>query len=120
MLLAGRGGLATSLGRRALSADVAQHPAESVRSVLRLRGGTDASMAPPVGYAQHVLVPLLRSKLGVNVTLNVVRRGFYPKARQSESSVIVCMLRLIALHRQALSWLCTCPKGVQQALVGTA
>ena len=80
MLMAGHGSPAT---RSAPSADGAQQPAESVRSVLRLRGGTDASMAPPVGYAQHVLLPLLRSKLRIDVTLDVVRRGFYPKARQS-------------------------------------
>ena len=48
---------------------------------MTLRGGTDAAMAPPVGYAQHVLLPLLRRKLGVEVSLDVIRRGFFPKAR---------------------------------------
>ncbi|KAK9811681.1 hypothetical protein WJX72_008299 [[Myrmecia] bisecta] len=48
-------------------------------SRLELRGGTDASMAPPVGYLQHVLLPVLRSHLGVDAELDLRRRGFFPK-----------------------------------------
>ena len=48
-------------------------------SELELRGGTDAAMAPPVGYLQHVLVPVLKSRLGLDVGVQLVRRGFYPK-----------------------------------------
>lgn len=48
-------------------------------SRLRLRGGTDAAMAPPVDYLRLVLLPLLRSALGVRAEVELVRRGFYPK-----------------------------------------
>lgn len=55
---------------------------------LRLGGGTDAAMAPPVGYAQHVLLPLLRRHLRASITLDVRRRGFYPKVRGLHPSII--------------------------------
>lgn len=48
-------------------------------SRLTLRGGTDAAMAPPVDYLRLVLLPLLRSALGVRAEVELVRRGFYPK-----------------------------------------
>ena len=48
-------------------------------SVCELKGGTDAQMAPPVGYAQHVLQPLLKRLLGIEATLEVQCRGFYPR-----------------------------------------
>ena len=34
---------------------------------LRLSGGTDADMAPPVGYQQHVLFPMLRKLWGLQI-----------------------------------------------------
>lgn len=40
-------------------------------SVLDLRGGTDAPMAPSIGYLQHVFVPMLRRLLGLSVDLQV-------------------------------------------------
>lgn len=40
-------------------------------SELDLRGGTDAAMAPPAGYLAEVLLPMLRSRLGVSVALHV-------------------------------------------------
>lgn len=48
-------------------------------SVLDLRGGTDASMAPPAAYAQHVLLPMLHRLQGVQATLDLHKRGFFPK-----------------------------------------
>ena len=87
LLMAGPG---ESAAGSALPADDAPQPISSVRSVLRLRGGTDASMAPPVGYAQHVLLPLLRRKLGVDVSLDIVRRGFFPKARRWKPPFSLC------------------------------
>ena len=42
---------------------------EAGQSVLSLKGGTDAAMAPPVSYTQQVLVPMLK------------RRGFFPKVQ---------------------------------------
>ncbi|KAJ9527725.1 hypothetical protein QJQ45_000298 [Haematococcus lacustris] len=49
-------------------------------SRLELRGGTDAAMAPPASYLQHVLAPLMR-RLGLAPDLKVtlLSRGFYPK-----------------------------------------
>ena len=47
-------------------------------SVLELRGGTDATLAPPLGYLQHVLLPVLGA-LGVDATVELVRRGFFPR-----------------------------------------
>ena len=43
-----------------------------------LRGGTDASQAPPVTYLQQVLLPLLQQRLGLHAELQLVRRGFFP------------------------------------------
>ncbi len=54
-------------------------PAGATVSHLELRGGTDAAMAPPVGYMQHVLLPLLRAKLGIQLDMQLERRGFFPK-----------------------------------------
>lgn len=34
---------------------------------LQLSGGTDADMAPPVGYQQHVLFPTLRKLWGLQI-----------------------------------------------------
>ena len=52
---------------------------EAGQSVLELKGGTDADMAPPVSYIQQVLVPMLKRLLGVDIDLELKRRGFFPK-----------------------------------------
>lgn len=54
-------------------------------SVLELRGGTDAAMAPPVGYVQHVLLPMLSRLQGVEASINLHRRGFFPKVSTSQA-----------------------------------
>ncbi|GIL60531.1 hypothetical protein Vafri_15083 [Volvox africanus] len=49
---------------------------------LELKGGTDADMAPPVGYLIEVLIPLLRNRYGNlldGLDVQLVRRGFYPR-----------------------------------------
>ncbi|RLE88584.1 MAG: RNA 3'-phosphate cyclase [Thermoprotei archaeon] len=43
-----------------------------------IRGGTDVSWSPPIDYMRYVLLPLLRS-IGFEVSLQVKRRGHYPK-----------------------------------------
>ncbi|GLI60386.1 hypothetical protein VaNZ11_002395, partial [Volvox africanus] len=51
-------------------------------SQLELKGGTDADMAPPVGYLTEVLIPLLRNQYGDlldGLDVQLVRRGFYPR-----------------------------------------
>lgn len=45
---------------------------------LRVRGGTDVKWSPPADYTAHVFLPLL-AQLGARVTLDVVRRGYYPR-----------------------------------------
>lgn len=40
-------------------------------STLDLKGGTDAAMAPSLGYLQHVLLPTLRRLFGLTVDLQV-------------------------------------------------
>lgn len=50
-------------------------------SQLRLQGGTDAAMAPPIGYFAHVLLPTLRLHLGVEIDLELERRGFFPRGQ---------------------------------------
>lgn len=48
-------------------------------SVLDLRGGTDASMAPPAAYAHQVLLPMLQRLQGVQASIDLQKRGFFPK-----------------------------------------
>ena len=36
-------------------------------------------MAPPVGYLKHVLAPAVRRHLGVDIDVDVKRRGYFPK-----------------------------------------
>jgi RNA 3'-terminal phosphate cyclase (ATP) len=54
-----------------------------------LRGGTDASHAPPIGYLERVLAPILNAWLGSGggsgtaspppIAVSLARRGFYPR-----------------------------------------
>ncbi len=44
-----------------------------------LRGGTNATHAPQIDYTQHIFLPFLRRHFGLNPTLEVVKRGYYPK-----------------------------------------
>ncbi len=45
---------------------------------MRLIGGTDIRAAPPLDYLRHVFLPLL-AKLGLDVKLTLLRRGYYPR-----------------------------------------
>lgn len=45
---------------------------------LTLRGGTNATQAPPIDYFMHVLLPLLQT-MGINCNSRITRRGFFPK-----------------------------------------
>jgi RNA 3'-phosphate cyclase len=45
---------------------------------VRLVGGTDVRMAPPLDYLRHVLLPLL-ARFGVAAAIDVERRGYYPR-----------------------------------------
>lgn len=52
---------------------------EEKTSYLTLRGGTNASAAPQIDYTQHVFLPFLRSYFGIDVSLDIRRRGYWPK-----------------------------------------
>ncbi|KAI0362748.1 RNA 3'-terminal phosphate cyclase [Trametes cingulata] len=54
-------------------------PAPVAPSELVLRGGTNATNAPQIDYTQHVFLPFIRKHFGLEPTLNVVKRGYYPK-----------------------------------------
>ena len=56
-------------------------------SVLDLRGGTDASIAPPAAYAQQVLLPMLHRLQGVQASIDLQRRGFFPKVGPPASHI---------------------------------
>jgi RNA 3'-phosphate cyclase len=45
---------------------------------LDIRGGTDVRWSPQVDYFKHVFLPILK-KMGVDVEIELVRRGYYPK-----------------------------------------
>ncbi len=48
------------------------------RMTLTLRGGTNATQAPPIDYFVHALLPLLH-RMGVNCAAKITKRGFFPK-----------------------------------------
>ncbi|KAL4536368.1 hypothetical protein Ndes2526A_g05897 [Nannochloris sp. 'desiccata'] len=59
-----------------------QNQEESVENnEIQLKGGTDAAMAPPIEYLQRVLIPTLRQHLHIDASLNLVRRGFFPRGQ---------------------------------------
>lgn len=59
----------------------------------RLVGGTDVRMAPPLDYLRQVLLPLL-ARFGVAATLDLERRGYYPRGGgAARLSVSPCVLR---------------------------
>eukprot|EP01118_Nematostelium_gracile_P005351 TRINITY_DN1686_c0_g1_i1.p1 TRINITY_DN1686_c0_g1~~TRINITY_DN1686_c0_g1_i1.p1 ORF type:complete len:368 (+),score=95.53 TRINITY_DN1686_c0_g1_i1:93-1196(+) len=47
---------------------------------LELKGGTDATMAPPIDFSIKILEPILK-RFGVNVDIQIQKRGFYPKGK---------------------------------------
>lgn len=61
-------------------------PAQSDRpacSELVLVGGTDAPWAPPVDYTSQVLFPILKKWFGVDASLHLHKRGFFPKVKKA-------------------------------------
>jgi RNA 3'-terminal phosphate cyclase (ATP) len=47
-------------------------------AAVTVTGGTDVRQAPPIGYLQNVILPLL-ARMGVDSELEVIRRGYYPR-----------------------------------------
>ncbi len=53
--------------------------ARTVRPIrLDITGGTNVRMSPPIDYYEQVLFPFLR-RMGLDVRIDVLGRGFYPK-----------------------------------------
>lgn len=50
-----------------------------VKSTLKITGGTSVKWAPPVPYMTNVFLPILSTYMGFEPTVNLVRRGYYPK-----------------------------------------
>ncbi|MFQ6123060.1 MAG: RNA 3'-terminal phosphate cyclase [Candidatus Heimdallarchaeota archaeon] len=50
-----------------------------VRSSLKIMGGTSVKWAPPIPYMTNVFLPILSTHMGFEPTVNLVRRGYYPK-----------------------------------------
>ncbi|KAJ7349339.1 RNA 3'-terminal phosphate cyclase domain-containing protein [Mycena albidolilacea] len=48
-------------------------------STLTLKGGTNATNAPQIDYIQHIFLPFARRHFGLNVDVDVRRRGYFPK-----------------------------------------
>ena len=46
---------------------------------IEIRGGTDVPMAPPIDAIRYVLIPFLNKLLGEKISLELIRRGHYPK-----------------------------------------
>lgn len=61
-------------------------------SVLDLRGGTDATLAPPVGYMQHVLLPMVHSLFGLQVDIQVAPALYARDFQSSHSESMSCWL----------------------------
>jgi RNA 3'-phosphate cyclase len=66
-----------------------------------VRGGTDVHAAPPLDYLRLVLLPLL-DRLGVNCTLDVTRRGYFPNGGGQVQLQIAPTGRLRPLVAEAL------------------
>ena len=54
-------------------------PVRPTITSLTLRGGTNATHAPQIDYTQHVFLPFLQKYFGLAPTLEIVKRGYYPK-----------------------------------------
>ncbi|KAF9239599.1 RNA 3'-terminal phosphate cyclase domain-containing protein [Melanogaster broomeanus] len=52
---------------------------EPLTSILTLRGGTNASLAPQIDYTQSILLPFLSKHFHISPTLQINCRGYFPK-----------------------------------------
>ncbi|KIM58697.1 hypothetical protein SCLCIDRAFT_1218385 [Scleroderma citrinum Foug A] len=61
---------------------------ETGTSIVTLRGGTNATLAPQIDYTTHIFLPFMRRHFGVDIGLAIKRRGYFPKGGGS----IVCTI----------------------------
>eukprot|EP00794_Sanderia_malayensis_P007830 gene7830-8680_t len=66
-------------------------------SVLLLKGGTNAEMAPPIEFFTEILTPILE-KFGINITCNIIRRGFFPKGNGEVELTVNPVKQLSAIN----------------------
>jgi RNA 3'-phosphate cyclase len=52
---------------------------ENEKTILELHGGTNVSTSPSIDHVNHILLPLLNVHFGINASLNLTQRGYYPK-----------------------------------------
>ena len=52
----------------------------SNKTLIEIKGGTNTLNAPPIDYIQEVLIPTLKT-MGFRDSVNLVRRGFYPRGQ---------------------------------------
>ncbi|GJJ12469.1 hypothetical protein Clacol_006711 [Clathrus columnatus] len=64
------------------------HESEQTTSYLTLKGGTNAAAAPQIDYTEHVFLPFLHSQFGIDIHLEVQRRGYWPKGGGDVSVII--------------------------------
>ena len=69
------------------------------KSEIVLKGGTDAAMAPPVWYYQHVCLPLLRKWWGLEAELQVPAQAVVDWS----SCCGLCMMRLAQARRHHIA-----------------
>lgn len=64
---------------------------------LEIKGGTNVRMSPPVDFYAHALLPLL-GRMGYDVDLETVSRGFYPQGGGTVRAVLSPCPRLAPLE----------------------
>jgi len=52
-----------------------------------ITGGTDVLWSPSIDFLRYVTIPVLRS-FGIEIEINLIRRGYYPKGRGLVKAVI--------------------------------
>lgn len=45
---------------------------------VKIKGGTDTKMAPPIDYLKNIFLPII-SGMGAKICIELLRRGYYPK-----------------------------------------
>lgn len=63
------------------------------KNVVTLKGGTNATMAPQIDYATHVFGQAA-SKMGVEFTINIEKRGYFPKGGGSLDLLVTPVKKL--------------------------
>src|SRR5574338_1026081 len=64
---------------------------------LSISGGTDVPWSPTISYTKHVLSEAY-SRIGINFTLNVKKRGYYPKGGGLVDLEVLPCQRLVPLE----------------------